>query len=100
MRDDPYSRFGETYGGLIVANSAGARLKSFESLAAKVLTRSIFILACRTFCRAEKTVGGGLVPTESGGHLSQRHVRTVFSQVKQNADSMEALATGSCYWEW
>jgi hypothetical protein len=95
MRDDPYSRFDQTYGGLIVANSAGPRLKSFESLASTVLTRSIFILACRAFCRAEQTVDGGLVPTESGGDLRERHVRAVFSQGKQKADGLFERFAGS-----
>jgi hypothetical protein len=39
---------------------------------------------------AEETVDDSLVQTESRGELSEPHVRTVFSQAKQNADVLSS----------
>ena len=37
---------------------------------------------------AEETVDSGLVQAEGGGELRERHVRAIFSQVKQDADGL------------
>ncbi len=76
-------------------DGAGAERVEFETEAVFFVVRipldQMKFLKC-----AQETVDGGLVQTESGGELSERHVRTVFSQVKQNSDGLLQRFAGSC----
>jgi hypothetical protein len=76
-------------------DGAGAERVEFEAEALFFVVRipldQMKFLKC-----AEETVHGGLVQTESRGELGERHIRTVFSQVKQNADGLLQRFAGSC----
>jgi hypothetical protein len=100
MAVSPERRESSTRKGRVVGqgppkDGAGAKRVEFETeavfFAVRIPLDQMKFLKC-----AEETVDGGLVQTESGGELSERHVRTVFSQVKQNADGLLQRFAGSC----
>ena len=72
----------------------GAECVEFEAETVLVAVR-IPLDKWKFLQRAEESVDGGLVQTDSGGEPSERQERTVFSQVKQNADGLFERFAGS-----